>query len=195
MSLPQLIGLTCVRCKKGIASLLDAGFCGECGNPIHHSCAATSPEPAADRCPRCGGDPDSDLAKEVRRERGTAQQAKTQAAVSHGVMVYPVNEVCPKCGKSEFTRQRPQGWVSFAWDRVCKDCGTVYSPPTPLWAAIVFIVVGVLLFGAGAISVIGLMMSGSPCAAPGGIFWAFLGVIGLLAIIHGVRSLARPGKV
>lgn len=195
MSLPQLIGLTCVRCRKGIASVLNGDFCTECGNPIHHACTATSPMPDAGRCSRCGGDPHSDLAKEVRRERGTAEQKKLQIAVSHGVIVYPVSDVCPKCGKTDYTRQRPQGWVSFAWDRVCKDCGTVYSPPTPRWASIVFIMIGVIMAGFGSLAIIAGMTTGSVAGVPNALCWGFVGAIGVLALIHGIRSLSRPGKV
>jgi hypothetical protein len=59
---------------------------------------------------------------------------------------YPVSQECPKCHGIEFTRVRPEeGRVAFTDDRVCKSCGTRYTPPTPLWAAGLFIVVGVLI--------------------------------------------------
>ena len=48
--------------------------------------------PPSDRCLRCGGDRESDIAREVRRERGTFAQAKTLAAVSTGIARYPVSK-------------------------------------------------------------------------------------------------------
>jgi len=69
MSLPQLIGLQCVTCQKGIASILDGAFCDACGNPVHQKCVGSSQSIAAERCPQCGGDPNNRIAKEVRGVR------------------------------------------------------------------------------------------------------------------------------
>ena len=181
MSLPQLIGLPCVSCLKEIASLSTAGFCEECGNPVHHQCRVGAVPALAGKCQKCGGDPDNGIAREVRRERGGAAQI---AASRQGIVTYPVSTVCPECASEKFTRERPQGWVAFAWDRVCVDCGMRYSPPTPLWAAIVFIVLGVVLTGFGGLG----LSAGDVCMA-------LLGPLGILALIHGIRSLVRPGKV
>jgi hypothetical protein len=58
---------------------------------------------------------------------------------------YPVSRKCPKCQGIDFKRVRPEGRVAFTDDRVCKGCGTRYTPPTPLWAAALFIIIGVII--------------------------------------------------
>ena len=74
MSLPQLIGLKCVTCQKSIGSVIEGTFCTTCGNPVHQKCVGAAQQAPAERCPQCGGDPNSGLAREVRRERGAAAQ-------------------------------------------------------------------------------------------------------------------------
>jgi hypothetical protein len=124
-----------------------------------------------------------------RREEGIAAQAEAPAPVPRAP--YPVSLVCPQCGHTEFRATRPDSWVAFVWDRVCKNCNTRYTPPTPLWAGVVFIVAGLLLAGWGALSIFMGLLTGDPL---GMVCWGTLGVLGLLAIIHGIRSLANPGK-
>jgi hypothetical protein len=200
MSLPQLTGMKCVTCQKSIGSIIDGAFCAGCGNPVHQKCVGVSQQALAERCPQCGGDPNNSLAKEVRRERGAAAQnlarARAQAAGSASSAAYPVASACPQCGSTSHKRQRPEGWVAFTWDRVCTECGTRHTPPTPLWAAFVFLVAGLLLTGFGGVALLMRTTSGdpNPVAIPGMLCEGFLGVIGLLALIHGIRSLVRPGK-
>jgi hypothetical protein len=69
MSLPQLVGLNCVVCRRSIASIVEGTFCNNCGNPIHRYCASRHEQASVGRCSSCGGDPSNDLAAEVRRER------------------------------------------------------------------------------------------------------------------------------
>jgi hypothetical protein len=70
MSEPQLVGLKCVLCNRGIASNSLGTFCEQCGNPVHHECLVSSTPPkATERCPKCGGDPRDPTAVEVREER------------------------------------------------------------------------------------------------------------------------------
>jgi hypothetical protein len=57
----------------------------------------------------------------------------------------PVSRECPKCHGTEFKRVRPEGRIAFTDDRLCKTCGARYRPPTPLWAAVLFIVLGALI--------------------------------------------------
>jgi hypothetical protein len=61
------------------------------------------------------------------------------------VKKYPVSKKCPQCHGMEFTRAKPERPIEFADDRVCKTCGTRYTPPTPLWAAVLFFAIGVLI--------------------------------------------------
>jgi hypothetical protein len=63
---------------------------------------------------------------------------------THGKL--PRKKKCPKCQGIDFKLVRPEeGRVAFTDDRVCKSCGTRYTPPTPVWAAVLFIVIGVLI--------------------------------------------------
>jgi hypothetical protein len=180
MSMPQLIGLPCVICQKSIASIVDGAFCDGCGNPIHHRCQSAVAQPGTEKCEQCGGDPASRIAKEVRGARQTEAHTRATGAP----LSYPLSNKCPNCGSDKFTRERPQAWIAFAWDRVCSECNMRYTPPTPLWAAFVFIGVGLLLLGFG---VVGLL-SRDICVG-------LIGLLGLGALIHGVRSLANSGKV
>ncbi len=43
---------------------------------------------------------------------------------------YPVSPYCPKCGSARFKKVAPPG-LALVYDRLCKDCGTRYTPPTP----------------------------------------------------------------
>lgn len=193
MSLPQLIGLQCVACQKNIASVLEATFCADCGNPVHRKCSGSVKVESDDRCPNCGGDPDSALAVEVQREREEqARSAETAAKAAlppePAVPAFPVGETCPGCGSTSFTRVPPERWVAFAKDRICNGCGMRYTPPTPVWAAIIFLVLGaVFILG----SVGNLLFAVSPRISPS-IFGLLLGVA---ALSLGYRSLNRPGKV
>ena len=56
---------------------------------------------------------------------------------------HPIAKVCPSCGSAAFQRVRVEkGIVAFADDRRCRECGMRYTPPTPAWAAVLFIAVG-----------------------------------------------------
>jgi hypothetical protein len=108
---------------------------------------------------------------------------------------YPISAVCPKCGSLEYGKRRPEKWITFISDRVCKACGTRYTPPTPAWAGVIFIIAGLLLGGFGAISVFFHFMSANPLGIPAMACEGFLGFLGILAIIHGIRSLLQLRKV
>jgi predicted RNA-binding Zn-ribbon protein involved in translation (DUF1610 family) len=193
MSLPQLIGLECVTCQKSISSLTDGGFCPDCGNPVHRKCIGSVHHAAEDRCPLCGGDFDSAVAQEVQRERDAQDQSAATPAVNSSLSdpaptAFPVSETCPKCAGAQFTRVPPQSMVAFAKDRVCTQCGTRYTPPTPLWAALVFILLGVFFLGG---SIGNVLVMDNPRIF-GTIFGA---VIGVSALVLGIRSFIKPGKV
>jgi hypothetical protein len=64
---------------------------------------------------------------------------------------YPVSQVCPKCGSSEYKAVRPKTMVAFADDRVCQACSTRYTPPTPLWARLIFAAFGLAAVATGAV--------------------------------------------
>jgi hypothetical protein len=194
MSLPQLVGLSCVVCQKEIGAAFEGTFCPECGNPAHRSCLdSPRAEVAEGRCPGCGGDPLNPVAVEVSREWGRpTPRPPTPSLVKHS---YPVSRVCPSCGHAEFKARRPERLVAFTWDRVCKACGTRYTPPTPLWAGVVFLAVGLLLFSFGSISIGLRLLSGNLVGVPAMACEGFLAFLGLLAILQGTRSILKPGKV
>src|SRR5262249_52993356 len=56
---------------------------------------------------------------------------------------YPIGLTCPRCGAAAYRRVQAETWLSFTDDRVCRPCGTRYTPPTPAWARVVFAVLGV----------------------------------------------------
>lgn len=86
--------------------------------------------------------------------------------------------------------------MAYKWDRVCKECGTRYTPPTPVWAGWVFIFAGLPLAGFGCLSVLmRLVAGGDILGIPAMACEGFLGVIGCLAIYHGIRALSKPGNV
>ena len=101
---------------------------------------------------------------------------------------FPVSNVCPSCNSDKFTRIAPQSFVAFAKDRVCTQCGTRYTPPTPLWGAIVFMLLGVFFLGGGIGS---LFLQDNPRVFP-----RIIGiVIGVSSLVLGIRSFIKPGKV
>lgn len=50
---------------------------------------------------------------------------------------------CPSCGYGEFVRMPAISFVAFSKDYVCRRCVTRFPAPTPRWAAILFIAIGV----------------------------------------------------
>jgi len=102
---------------------------------------------------------------------------------------YPIARICPQCGGTSYDTKAPGGFMpAFTMDRICKACGTRYTPPTPAWAAIVFIVIGaVLAVGAGIAVLVSMRSpSGMPPACE-----IVLGVIGIACVIYGITSFAQ----
>jgi hypothetical protein len=108
-----------------------------------------------------------------------------------------ISRKCPKCQGIDFKRVKPERPIAFTDDRECKSCGTRYTPPTPLWASVVFIGIGVLIllvdiFGVGV------------CFAQGGDFWFALKTCifviltlstGVGCIAYGLRCVRIQGDV
>jgi hypothetical protein len=69
--------MSCAICAERIGAVIDGRFCEVCGNPVHNGCAKSPPAPASnddvlsvaeeESCPRCGGDPKTPIAWELRR--------------------------------------------------------------------------------------------------------------------------------
>ena len=107
----------------------------------------------------------------------------------------PLARQCPKCDGRRYRRVRPQARVAFVMDRVCLDCGARYSPPTPTWAAVVFVTAGILLAGVGLLDLLLLAGSRNTCAVPSMIVDGFLIAGGVLAVRHGVLSMTGVRQV
>ena len=101
----------------------------------------------------------------------------------------PLARQCPKCEGRRYRRARPRARVAFVMDRICLDCETRYSPPTPTWAAIVFMVAGTVLVGVGLLDLLLLAGSRNAFVVPSIIVDGFLVAGGVLAIRHGLLAL------
>src|SRR3982751_5960584 len=44
---------------------------------------------------------------------------------------HPIGRICPKCGSSRHKKVDPDWQPAIINDRVCRECGTKYSPPPP----------------------------------------------------------------
>jgi hypothetical protein len=104
---------------------------------------------------------------------------------------FPTSRICPQCGGKEYTLRKPKKLAAFAADRVCKGCLTRYSPPTPLWGGIVFLMSTVAfgLFGfvfiaflLNPFSLLGLVCEGAFC------------IFAFVVFIHGIRILSESAK-
>ncbi|HZY90422.1 MAG TPA: hypothetical protein VFE78_36710, partial [Gemmataceae bacterium] len=73
-----------------------------------------------------------------------------------------MSRVCPDCGHAGFKGVRPNRLIAFTWDRVCKECGTRYTPPTPVWAGVVFILAGLPLVLVGLLALLGQLARPNP---------------------------------
>jgi len=159
-----------------------------------------------DRCPNCGvvlpairdtfctecrhglDDP----LNEPYSNRDSHDALKSETSTSVPLTKYAVGIVCPACQSPEYKQVRPDRWITFTWDRVCKSCGIRYTPPTPLWAGVVFIFAGLPLAAFGLFEVIVGLARGNPLpiACEG-----VLGLLGALAVSHGVHFLVFRGRV
>ncbi len=83
---------------------------------------------------------------------------------------------CPACGCPEYSKVRPNSFVALTHDRVCENCDTRYSPPTPGWAAAIFFLVGLgLLVGGGAAAATSVVRDGYVMALVQ-VAWALVGL-------------------
>ena len=108
-----------------------------------------------------------------------------------------ISKVCPSCGGGEYRKVRSRRWIAFSDDHVCLSCETRYSPPTPLWAGVVFALGGAIVFVAGAaFVVVDLVALLNGRADPIGLAISVgLLALGVAAGVHGVRALFFPGSV
>jgi hypothetical protein len=93
---------------------------------------------------------------------------------------------CPQCGSFESISVAPVKNIAFRKDRQCRRCDTCYSPPTPLWGAALFIVLGAVIVVGCSLSIVLSLAHRSPAGLP--LNFGF-GVLGAMCIWQGVLSL------
>lgn len=62
---------------------------------------------------------------------------------------HPISTTCPKCGSSGHRRVDPDWQPAIVNDRLCRQCGTRYSPPPPVYIAPFVYVLGTFSTVAG----------------------------------------------
>jgi hypothetical protein len=88
---------------------------------------------------------------------------------------------------------KPDTFVYFRVDRLCTRCPTYYSPPTPVWAALLFFLLGNGLAGL-AIPLVLHQLRRGPDAC--GLFWTLLcSVIGVMCMVQGAKYLFVQKRV
>ena len=97
----------------------------------------------------------------------------------------PIAHVCPNCGSSACAKVKPTAFLSYNLDRICTACQTRYAPPTPGWASVTFLVVGVALILVGGFWF--LRNLGAEHNA-GTMFGGGIVVMGVLACRQGIRG-------
>ncbi|MFT3882663.1 MAG: hypothetical protein QM703_23800 [Gemmatales bacterium] len=104
---------------------------------------------------------------------------------------YPISKVCPQCGWKQFRRKKPEEIIAFTSDRLCSKCETRYTPPTPRWAGLVFVVSGLLLalFFGFLLTVCVVLFSAA--TFPITVLVGFGFVVGVCAFCHGIKALMK----
>jgi hypothetical protein len=103
---------------------------------------------------------------------------------------YPISAICPQCGGTKYTRRKPNRLVAFVNDRVCRACNTRYTPPTPVWAGVLFLLAGLTL------PFLGLVLTSllvHPFSIAGLICEGVIAALGVAAFVGGIRELINSG--
>jgi hypothetical protein len=103
----------------------------------------------------------------------------------------PVSKACPKCGANEYTRWKPDRLVAFAADRVCAACHTRYSPPTPVWGAVICLLAAPVLALLGFYFIV-LLFGLFSCL--GLVCQVALGVFVVVVFLGGIRLSVESGQ-
>jgi hypothetical protein len=104
---------------------------------------------------------------------------------------YPISATCPQCGGAEYTCRKPRRLVAFVSDRVCQACNTRYTPPTPVWAAILFLLAGFTL------PFLGLVLTSllvHPFSIAGLVCEGVIAALGVAAFVGGIRELVNSER-
>jgi len=123
------------------------------------------------KCPHCAGD-----------VKGTPAPSRPRPDGA-------ISKVCPGCGSAKYREVSTVGLV-FAKDRMCVACGCKYRPPTPVWAAIFFILLGSLMILGLGYSAVLRVLNPEPSSI-GLCFEIPLIVLGVGAVIAGIRALPK----
>jgi hypothetical protein len=124
----------------------------------------------------------SELAVQVREARESLPSAHDKANP-------PLALNCPSCGHGGYRKVKAKRTVAFVADRVCLACDRRYAPPTPKWAAVVFLVAGLILAILGTGAFLLRLGNWQPSDTVGGCFEVLLAVMGALAVTFGIRQL------
>jgi hypothetical protein len=112
-------------------------------------------------CPKCGAEVDAEF--QICWQCGTTEEGvedpsfvpEIDAALQPPpeprkrtliTSLYPISKVCPACGEARHKKIKPDAWIAFVADRLCESCGCRYTPPTPVWASLCFLVIGLMGF-------------------------------------------------
>jgi hypothetical protein len=104
---------------------------------------------------------------------------------------YPISTTCPQCGGTEYARRKPERVVAFVSDRICRACKTRYTPPTPVWAGVLFLLAGLTL------PFLGLVLTSllvNPFSIVGLICEGAIAALGVAAFVGGIRELINSEK-
>jgi hypothetical protein len=110
------------------------------------------------------------------------------SGIVESVSKYPISTECPRCCGTEFEKCPSEEWVAFVSDRICNHCGARYTPPTPAWAAVLFILVGSIMVACSVFAVGGSNGLGDILSV------GLIGFIGIMAIRHGIRALTLRAR-
>src|SRR5262245_43593703 len=106
---------------------------------------------------------------------------------------YPISDVCPQCGSTAYKRVKAQTDLPIKDDRVCTDCGTRYTPPTPFWARMVLVGLAILsVVGLGAAAI--FMLQAEPPQMRRAIYCG-VGGLGAAAIFLIYGSCTKIGRL
>ncbi len=105
---------------------------------------------------------------------------------------HPVSNGCPQCGDTAHETTPAATRIAFVSDRLCRACGCRYTPPTPVWASAVFIVLGLLgLVGSAMDLAVSLQHLTLPAIIGDSVGLA----IGNLSLAYGTLTLWRSSPV
>ena len=145
--------------------------CAKCGTVSDYVLSAGA-------CDKCG---------QSLRLPSTADAGRREHAIPPSQR--PISTTCPAGGGAQYKSCAGTRWIAIGSDRQCAVCGTQYTPPTPRWAAVGFVLLGGAITAGCVFGIVEYGISGTVTAL------VPMALIGGAAIVHGVRALVRQGRV